>query len=61
MMWDELSQASLDEIVAWAENQPWCRAMAECQQDAGWHSEGMSGRIRRWFAPSYPGLLNGRH
>lgn len=40
MTWNELSQASLDEIVAWADDQPWCRAMANCQQDAGWHSEG---------------------
>ena len=40
MTWDELSQASLDEIVAWAHDQPWCRAMADCQQDAGWHAEG---------------------
>ena len=40
MNWAELSQASLDEITSWASGQPWCRAMAECQQDAGWHSEG---------------------
>jgi predicted kinase len=40
MIWSELSQASLDEIMAWANDQPWCQAMAECQQDAGWHSEG---------------------
>lgn len=40
MNWDELSQASLDEIIGWTEDQSWCRAMAECQQDAGWHSEG---------------------
>ena len=40
MTWNELSQASLDEIVAWANDQPWCRAMADCQQDVGWHSEG---------------------
>jgi predicted kinase len=40
MTWDELSQASLDKIVAWARDQPWCRAMADCQQDSGWHSEG---------------------
>jgi predicted kinase len=40
MTWNDLSQASLDEIVAWANDQPWCRAMADCQQDAGWHSEG---------------------
>ena len=40
MNWDELSRASLDDIVAWAEDRPWCRAMAACGQDAGWHSEG---------------------
>ena len=40
MTWNELSQASLDEIMAWASDQPWCRAMADCQQDGGWHSEG---------------------
>jgi predicted kinase len=40
MNWTELSQASLDEIINWSENQPWCRAMAACQQDAGWHAEG---------------------
>jgi predicted kinase len=40
MTWNELSQASIDEILAWASTQPWCRAMAECQQDGGWHSEG---------------------
>ena len=40
MNWDELSRASLDDIVAWAGDQPWCRAMADCRQDAGWHSEG---------------------
>lgn len=40
MTWDELTKASLDEIVAWADNQPWCRAMADCQQDVGWHAEG---------------------
>ena len=40
MTWNELSQASLEEIMAWASDQPWCRAMAECEQDGGWHSEG---------------------
>jgi predicted kinase len=40
MKWDELTKASLDQIVAWANDQPWCRAMADCQQDAGWHAEG---------------------
>jgi predicted kinase len=40
MNWDELSRASLDDIVAWAADQSWCRAMADCRQDAAWHSEG---------------------
>lgn len=40
MTWNKLSQASLNEIVAWANDQPWCRAMADCQQDVGWHAEG---------------------
>jgi hypothetical protein len=40
MNWEELARARPDEIVAWAEGQPWCRAMAACGQDAGWHSEG---------------------
>lgn len=40
MNWNELSEAPLDEILAWANDQPWCRAMANCQQDAGWHAEG---------------------
>lgn len=40
MTWDDLSAASLDDILGWASDQPWARAMADCQQDAGWHSEG---------------------
>ncbi|MDB5341575.1 MAG: polynucleotide kinase [Planctomycetaceae bacterium] len=40
MNWQELQKASIDDIVAWAESQSWCRAMAECAQDADWHSEG---------------------
>lgn len=40
MNWEKLKQASLDDIIDWAESQPWCRAMAECAQDAEWHSEG---------------------
>jgi predicted kinase len=38
--WEELARADLDQLLAWAEAQPWARAMAECQQDAEWHSEG---------------------
>ncbi|MCA9213568.1 MAG: AAA family ATPase [Planctomycetales bacterium] len=40
MNWEELKQSSIDDILAWAEVQPWCRAMAKCAQDAEWHSEG---------------------
>ncbi len=40
MNWQELKQASLEDIIAWAEGQPWCQPMADCVQDAEWHSEG---------------------
>lgn len=40
MNWQQLKQTSLDEIVDWAETQSWSRAMADCAQDAEWHSEG---------------------
>ncbi len=26
--------------LAWAGDQPWARAMSDCQQDAEWHGEG---------------------
>jgi predicted kinase len=40
MTWEKLKQASTEDLIGWAETQPWCRAMAECVQDAEWHSEG---------------------
>ncbi|MCA9087242.1 MAG: AAA family ATPase [Planctomycetaceae bacterium] len=40
MNWDHLKQLSLKDITAWAETQSWCQAMADCAQDAEWHSEG---------------------
>ncbi len=40
MNWQELTAASLDDVVAWAELQPWARAMADCPQEAAWHAEG---------------------
>ena len=40
MTWTELCKSSHGDILTWAEDQPWCRAMAECKQDEGWHSEG---------------------
>jgi predicted kinase len=38
--WDEIQRASTEEILAWAEDQPWAHAMAQCRQDAQWHAEG---------------------
>lgn len=40
MNWRQLKQEPLEAIVAWAETQPWCEAMAACVQDAQWHAEG---------------------
>jgi predicted kinase len=40
MNWDQLSTADIDTVLTWASDQPWCRAMADCQQDADWHAEG---------------------
>jgi predicted kinase len=40
MNWQELSQADLETVLAWADDRPWCRAMAECGQDVEWHAEG---------------------
>jgi putative nucleotidyltransferase with HDIG domain len=40
MNWEQLKQSSLNDITAWAETQSWCQAMADCAQDAEWHSEG---------------------
>lgn len=40
MTWQELERSSHSDILAWADGQPWCRAMADCRQDEGWHSEG---------------------
>lgn len=40
MNWEEYLSASESDIFAWAETQPWCRAMQQCQQDSFWHAEG---------------------
>lgn len=40
MNWQQLQSENIAAITAWAEMQPWCRAMAACQQDAEWHAEG---------------------
>ena len=36
----DLCTLSQSDILTWAEDQPWARAMVECPQDEGWHSEG---------------------
>jgi putative nucleotidyltransferase with HDIG domain len=38
--WDQIQRASTDQILTWAEGQPWAHAMAHCPQDADWHAEG---------------------
>jgi len=38
--WSDITRATNARIFAWAEGQPWARAMAVCQQDAQWHAEG---------------------
>ena len=40
MNWEKLTQSSHEEVIAWAESQPWAQAMAACAQDAQWHAEG---------------------
>jgi putative nucleotidyltransferase with HDIG domain len=40
MKWNSLKDLSFADIIGWAECQPWCQAMADCDQDAEWHSEG---------------------
>lgn len=38
--WEVLKRATTIELIDWAEEQPWCRAMAACVQDSEWHAEG---------------------
>lgn len=40
MTWQSLQEATMPEIVSWAAEQSWAKAMATCQQDQGWHAEG---------------------
>lgn len=40
MEWETLRNASVKDILDWAEPQSWCRAMAQCAQDLEWHAEG---------------------
>ncbi len=38
--WEQLKKFQPSDIIAWAEDQSWCHAMMNCQQDANWHAEG---------------------
>lgn len=38
--WTGLARTTNAQILLWAEDQPWARAMAACGQDALWHAEG---------------------
>lgn len=40
MNWATLSTSTTEEVIDWAEEQPWSQAMAECIQDSEWHAEG---------------------
>jgi len=40
MNWHEIQTSSHEDILTWAAEQPWARAMAACAQDRGWHAEG---------------------
>lgn len=40
MRWDEIQQATIDEVLDWAAHEPWGLAMSACAQDAQWHAEG---------------------
>jgi len=40
MNWNKLTKSGHEEIIVWAETQPWAKAMADCKQDAQWHAEG---------------------
>lgn len=40
MNWQTLKNASIDDIIGWAETLPWCLEMASCTQDSEWHAEG---------------------
>jgi putative nucleotidyltransferase with HDIG domain len=38
--WQDIQRACPGQVLAWAQEQAWARAMAACMQDAGWHAEG---------------------
>jgi putative nucleotidyltransferase with HDIG domain len=38
--WTDFAAASIQQLLDWAEPQPWAQAMVACSQDALWHAEG---------------------
>ncbi len=56
MTWNELSQATIDDVLAWAGGEPWGCAMAECRQDAQWHAEGDVWTHTKMVCMELPGL-----
>ena len=38
--WATVARASVADLLEWAGDQPWARAMAACGQDPHWHAEG---------------------
>jgi putative nucleotidyltransferase with HDIG domain len=40
MNWVQLKEATLEDIISWAESQAWSQAMSGCLQNAEWHAEG---------------------
>lgn len=60
--WADFEKASVADLLAWAEGEPWARRMAACGQDALWHAEGdvwthtglVVGELQR--LPEWPGF-----
>ncbi len=40
MNWEKLAHSTLSDVLTWAADQSWARAMSSCGQDHAWHSEG---------------------
>lgn len=38
--WQQIEKSSNEQILSWAEDQVWAKAMSRCGQDASWHAEG---------------------
>jgi len=63
--WDEVKRSSCEQILSWAEDQPWARDMAACGQDAQWHAEGDVWTHTRMVAaelerlPEWPSMEDG--